>query len=663
MRTRLLLSNRMFTLPPGQSHAFPVSHILNLAAALTSLPMQAKPIPPTPNDADIPKPVAEEVGLAGASRPDIARFLKVRTAGAPSLSPDGTRLSFRTSITGTPQIWTVPSAGGWPEQITFGEPITTHTWSPDGEWILYGCDRSGNEREGYYLVAPDGSKERELLAPSEVFRAFGGFSRDSKRIAYSTTGRTPDDFDVHILDLSTGEDRRVLEGKGGLYVAAWRPDGGALVLTETKGEDANELSLLDLTTGKAERILEAKEPSAYGDVSWRPDGSGFYLTTDHDRDFRGLAFYEVATRALSWIEAPQNDVEACELSHDGRWLAWVVNEGGASVVRMRDLTEKRDLTIPNLPEGMHGIHFSPRSPVLAITTNGPRVPGDIWIFDPRTGKTARATSSSTAGLDLTQCVIPQHVDIPARDGIVIHGLLYLPKGGGAKPPVLMSVHGGPTAQARPNFAAVHQYLLTRGIAILDLNFRGSTGYGKAFARLDNLRNRPKAVLDMADALEWLRKDGRVDASRAAVMGGSYGGYLTYAAVTQLPDLFRCGVSMVGVSNWITALEGASPQLKASDRLEYGNIEDPEDRKFFEQLSPITHIKNLRSPIMVIHGANDPRDPVSESDQFVRAVRELGGEVEYLRFPDEGHGIRKLTNRMITYRRVAAFLERMLKPGA
>ncbi|HKB15788.1 MAG TPA: prolyl oligopeptidase family serine peptidase, partial [Planctomycetota bacterium] len=162
---------------------------------------------------------------------------------------------------------------------------------------------------------------------------------------------------------------------------------------------------------------------------------------------------------------------------------------------------------------------------------------------------------------------------------------------------------------------------------------------------------------------FLEQDGRVDAKRAAVMGGSYGGYLTYAALTQLPTLFKSGVSFVGVSNWVTALEGASPTLKASDRLEYGNIDDPADREFFRQLSPITHVKNVRAPLMVIHGANDPRDPPTESDQFVRAIRENGGEVEYLRYPDEGHGIRKLPNRAIAYRRIAAFLERTLGVGS
>ncbi|HET9225906.1 MAG TPA: prolyl oligopeptidase family serine peptidase, partial [Thermoanaerobaculia bacterium] len=230
---------------------------------------------------------------------------------------------------------------------------------------------------------------------------------------------------------------------------------------------------------------------------------------------------------------------------------------------------------------------------------------------------------------------------------------------GIKPPVLLGVHGGPTAQARPTYDEVFQYLLTRGIAVLDLNFRGSTGYGKAFSRLDNQRQRPNAVRDMADTLDFLARDGRVDASRAAVMGGSYGGYMTFAALTAFPDRFRAGVSFVGVSNWITALEGAAPSLKASDRIEYGDIDDPDDRKFFEQLSPIANVARVKAPLMVVHGANDPRDPVTESDAFVEGVRQNGGTVEYLRFPDEGHGLRKLANRVTAYRRVAAFLERTL----
>lgn len=640
-----------------------------LAATVTALSTLgsaagAAEVPATPNEADVPQPVPAEIELAGSERPDVLRFLNVRRATSPELSPDGRQVAFETTITGVPQLWIVDAAGGWPRQLTFGEPITFHAFSPTGEWIAYGTDRGGNEREGFYLVNPDGTRERELLAPSDAFRQFGGFSPDGAKIAYATTGRNERDFDIHVLDVTTGEDRRVFTGEWGFFVASWRPDGGALLLSETRGEDGNDVHLLDLGSGELDTLFAPEVSAAHSGFAWTPDGRGFYLSTDQGRDLSALAFYDVAARRLEVVEAPPHDVEAVELTADGRYLLWTTNEGGWSVLHARDLESGEDLAVPELARGVvFGVETARRAPVAAFAVSGPRLPGDVWTWDLAAGAARRATFSDAAGLDLGRLVEPTHVDFPARDGETLHGVLYLPPAAavpaGKKPPVLLAVHGGPTAQARPDFDAVHQYLLARGIAVLDLNFRGSTGYGKRFARLDNQRQRPNAVLDMEDAVRWLAADGRVDASRAAVMGGSYGGYLTFAALADFPGLFDAGVSFVGVSNWVTALEGASPALKASDRLEYGDIDDPEDREFFRLLSPISRVGQVRDPLMVVHGANDPRDPVSESDQFVRAVRERGGRVEYLRFPDEGHGIRKLSNRVIAYRRIAAFLEREL----
>ncbi|HYE14101.1 MAG TPA: S9 family peptidase, partial [Pyrinomonadaceae bacterium] len=377
-------------------------------------------------------------------------------------------------------------------------------------------------------------------------------------------------------------------------------------------------------------------------------------------------------------------------------LAWTENAGGVSALRLRDLQSGSglrrtlDAGTAGLPEGVIGaLVWAASAPRLAIRLSAPQVPGDIWLFDgsrpasrggaarsagPRVrdslddlrGRLTRLTDSSLAGLDPLSFVAPQAVSFKSHDGETIYGLLYMPRGASAarRPPVVLSVHGGPTGQARPTFSGVQQYLLARGYAILDLNFRGSTGYGKRFARLDNKRQRPNAVKDMGAAVDCLAKSGRpLDASKVAVMGGSYGGYMTYAALAMLPEKFAAGVSFVGVSNWVTALEGASPSLKASDREEYGNVDDPADREFFKEISPITHVAAVRAPLLVSHGANDPRDPVTESDQFVRAIRERGGVVEYLRWPDEGHSIRKLQNRVIAYRRVARFLARTLGPGA
>lgn len=636
----------------------PFISLLVLLVAATSAAAQ---VAPTPNEADIPKPVPVEADLAGAERPDISRFLNVRSASSPSLSSDGSQLAFRSSVTGKPQLWVVNAAGGWPRQLTFGESVTFNQWSPTGEWIIYGSDRGGNEREGFYLINAQGTRERELLSPSDAFRVFGGFSADGSRIAYSSTQRNGRDFDIYTLDVASGEETMVYEGLFGFFVEAWSPDGKSLVLGETRGEDAKNLHLLDLATGEARVLFKPEIAAAYSGVSWQPDGSGFYLATDQDREFSGLAYYDLETQELEWLATSNHDVDNVTLSRDGRYLTWTTNEGGYSGLHVRDVATGGDVAVPEIPAGVYSLDWAHDAPVASLQIRGPQLLGDVWTWNLESGEMVRATHSSMAGLDPSRLAVPVHYDFPARDGEVLHGLLYMPQGlaEGEKPPVLLGVHGGPTGQSRPLFNAAKQYLVSQGIAVFDLNFRGSTGYGKRFARLDNQRLRPNAVLDMEDAMRWLADTGMVDTSRSAVMGGSYGGYLTFAAVTTFPDLFDVAVSFVGVSNWVTALEGASPALKASDRLEYGDIDNPEDREFFRLLSPITHVDRVKTPIMVLHGANDPRDPVSESDQFVRKVRENAGRVEYLRFPDEGHGIRRLDNRLIAYRRIADLLEKEL----
>ena len=664
--------------------------LLCLLASI-SIPAAAQKTTPAPEDT--PRPEHGDIGLAGARCPDIARYLNVHTAVAPSLAPDGARVAYRTGVTGTPQLWVAETRAGTPaapRQITFGESVTFHEWSPAGDLIAYGVDRGGNEREGFYLISPDGTRETELLPPSQAFRQWGGFSRDGRLAAFAATEPGGDDFSIYVVNLKAEvvRPRKVYAGQGGVYFASWHPLGTGLVLTKTRGEDSNDVLYLDLANDRVETLFKPDVASRYSSFAWTPDGRGFYMATDQDRDFSGLAFYDMQTRRLRWAATPARDVEAVALSHDGRWLAWTENAEGFSELYLQNLpAEKVGVRFAGLPRGVVGaLEWAARAPALAVQVSGPQVPGDIFLLDASRGRRQitfsssqnrvggqffgggglrRVTESSLAGLEPQRFVAPTAVSFPSHDGETIYGLLYLPPGASAqrRPPVVLNVHGGPTSQARPSFNAVQQYLIARGYAVLDLNFRGSTGFGKRFARLDNGRLRPAAVKDMGAAIDWLKKSSHpVDASKAAVMGGSYGGYMTYAALTLLPDKFDAGVSFVGVSNWVTALEGASPQLKASDRTEYGDIDDPAEREFFRELSPITNVRQVRAPVLVSHGANDPRDPVTESDQFVRAVRERGGEVEYLRWPDEGHSIRKLSNRVIAYRRVARFLARTLGQG-
>lgn len=635
-----------------------------LISFLLSLPLigiagAEPPAESWPYPQDIPDVQKAAPGLAGEEPVDIIRFLLMHTSGGAELSPDGSQLAFTTSLTGVPQLWLVPADSGWPIQLTYGAGVRSYEWLPDGSALLYSADTLGDEREGFYLISADGRKEREVLAPSAAYRVPGDIAPDGQRLVYATTERNGVDFDIHLLEIATGSSTKLYEGRFGFFPGAWQPGGPNVIVTETRGEDARDLHLLDTATGDLTTLSRPADPAFHGSFQWLPDGSGFYLVTNLDREYQGIALYDLELRTLRWIHTPERDVDAVTLSPDASQLAWTENDGGYSQLYVRDLETGRVQQPSTLPAGVYDISFAAEAPVLAIEISGPALPGDIWTWSLNDDEPVRATRSGHAGIDLEAMVTPQSVWFEARDGVRLHGLLYLPPAkavtGDGKPPVVVDVHGGPTSQARPTFQPVTQFLLTRGIAVLDLNFRGSTGFGKSFARLDNQRNRPKTVRDVVDALRFLERDGRVDASRAAVMGGSYGGYLTNAVMAEYPGVFDAGVSFVGVSDWVRALEEASPALKASDRLEYGDITDPEDREFFRSISPIAKADSIRDPMFFVHGANDPRDPVTESDRLVSKLRGNDVAVTYLRFPDEGHGIRKVDNRVHTYRAVAEFL--------
>jgi dipeptidyl aminopeptidase/acylaminoacyl peptidase len=601
---------------------------------------------------------ADPVSLAPAQdgKPDIARFLLVRSPRDAVLSSDGSRVAWISDVTGSPQIWTMPVNGGFPDQLTYGSGVDWLEPGPAGQW-LYGADTDGDERVGMHLLSADGTTERTIVAKSPAFRTFGTWSRDSRRIAYSSTERNGNDFDIYVSDVQTGLSQRVYEARGGFYAVAWQPGGDLLAVSETRG-GGNNLHLLNAATGKLTPVFRPKEIAEYSSVEWAPDGQGFYLSTNQSSDNHEIAYYDLATKKLRTLARPGFDVGQLTVSPDGRYLVWTTIETGFSRLHARDLSTGRDMTVPSLPSGTLSVRFAAERPVLLISANSPTTAGQVLSWDLAGAGTRTLVPTDAPGLDLSKMVVPKAVRFAARDGAPLSGLLYMPAlaSPGTKPPVFLRIHGGPSAYATPSYAADVQYYVSRGIAVLDFNYRGSTGQGKAFEALNDRQKKADEVGDLADAVRWLRASGKVDGSRIAVGGGSYGGYLTNQALGTYPDMFVAGVSIVGVSDWVSALEGASPALKAADKLEFGDIADPKVRAFFAKLSPINNVAKIKTPMLVMHGANDPRDPVAESDRLVQGIRANGSSVVYLRFPDEGHGISSLANRVHGYRQIAKFLE-------
>lgn len=588
---------------------------------------------------------------------DFARYLKIRSAYGAAWSPDGGRLAFLTDITGVPQVWEVPAGGGWPEQLTFyDERVSGAAYSPTDNQLIFSMDSGGNERAQLFLLK--NWEAIDLTRAPEAIHYFGGWSPDGERIAYTATRRNGTDFDVYIQELD-GEPEMVWEVTGYHTVASWLLDGSSLIVSRHHSNLNNDLYRLDLDTGEA-RLLTPHEGEARSNSACiTPDGKNAYLATDRDGDFMRLARLDLETLELGYLTPDEWDVERVELSKDGRYLVAGRNVEGFSDVMLFS-GQGRRIPGPEMPAGiLSGFEFSPDSARLAFTLSGPDRNPDVWIVDLPDGEPRRVTRSSTAGIPRGTFHSPKLIRYTSFDGRKIPSLLYTPETEGAVP-VVINVHGGPESQTRPAFSPVTQYLLHRGYAVFAPNVRGSTGYGKAYTHLDNVHLRMDSVKDLEYAARWLKEQGY---ERIAVMGGSYGGFMVLAALTEYPDLWTAGVDIVGIANMVTFLQNTGSYRRALRESEYGSLE--RDRGLLESISPIHKAERIKAPLMVIHGANDPRVPVDEAEQIVERVRGNGGVVEYLRYEDEGHGLAKLQNRLDAYPRIAEFLDKYLSvyPGS
>ena len=582
------------------------------------------------------------------------RYLKIRGAHGASWSPDGRRVSFLTDITGVPQVWEVLAEGGWPEQLTFYEErVMGAEYSPVADSLIFSMDVGGNERAQVLLLDPSVGEDRDLTRMPDAIHYFGGFSPDGRRIAYTATRRNGTDFDVYVQDLD-GEPEMVWEVSGYHTVADWGPDGSCLIVARYRTNLDNELYRLDLTTGESRLLTPHEDEALFSNVQVTPDGGGAYLATDRDGDFSRLAYLDFSTLDLDYLTPDDWDVESVKLSGDGRYLLAGRNVDGYSDLVLFNGNGRRMPDL-ELPEGILGdFEFSPDSGKLAFTLVGPDRNPDVWVVDLPDGEPRRLTHSSTAGIPRRTFRRPRIVHYLTFDGREIPALFHEPEASSENAPVIVNVHGGPESQSRPLFAPVTQYLLHRGYAVFSPNVRGSTGYGKEYTHLDDVELRMDSVRDLAHAAHWLRGAGH---ERVAVMGGSYGGFMVLAALTEYPELWSAGVDIVGIANMVTFLENTGSYRRALREPEYGSLE--KNREFLESISPIHKAKDITAPLMVIHGKNDPRVPVGEAEQIVERVQKNGGAVEYLLYEDEGHGLAKLKNRLDAYPKIAAFLDRYI----
>jgi dipeptidyl aminopeptidase/acylaminoacyl peptidase len=601
------------------------------------------------------------------------RYLNIRSSLAPSFSPDGRFVCFLTNVTGVAQLWQVPVEGGWPVQLTFtNESVRGAHYNPRKHEILYSMDTGGNERTQLYRLhgvgggmdhnIGDGWVSEDLTKQLKAIHGFGGWSHDGEAIAFSANRDDPARFDIYVQKLPAGEPRLVAKGPGGYYSPiGWSPDDQSLLVSRTESNVNQDLYVIDVAKGTVKQLTPHKDDVQYEHATWSADGKHVYCSsTAQGRDLTGLAQIEVATGKLTYLETPQNEVEAVLASPKGKWLAYRLNVGGVSELKLRDLKSEKTITQKGLPLGViSGMEFSQDDSKLAFVFDGPRHNMDVWIWDLAANKVRQLTHSSRAGIPFSQFVEPELIHYETFDKRKIPAWFYKPAGKpGSLPPVIVYPHGGPESQTRPNFTALFQYFVGRGYAVLAPNVRGSSGYGTTFMNLDNTIKRMDSVKDLAYAAYWLRDQKTGDPKRLAVYGGSYGGFMVLAQVTNYPDLWAAGIDIVGIANWVTFLENTGAYRRAHREKEYGNLR--EHRDFLEKISPINHVDKIKCPMMVVHGANDPRVPIGEAEQIVAALKKRNVPVEYLRYEDEGHGLAKLKNRLDAYPKMVDFLDKYLK---
>jgi dipeptidyl aminopeptidase/acylaminoacyl peptidase len=650
------------------------------------------------NGANQAKTQARRSGTA----PDFVRYLNVRSASGASFAPDGRRLTFLTDITGVAEVWSVaatppeapeaPEAPAlpWPEQLTFGgERILGAAFSPVAQRLIVGGDSGGNERTQLFLMDLSGDVAAgatliPLTNQPEVIHIFGGWqedgsakggwSPDGARIIYASNARDARFFDIYerSVDDLDASPRLLLQQDGTNYPASYAPDGRSVLVQRFDSNVRNALLLVDTTTGDVRRLTpEVSEgPARHISPQWSADGRGLYLLSDRGCQFLSLAWLELASGELTYLHEDQEnqwDAEGLALSRDGQRLALVTNVAGASRIELFDISagwgQRVALPAPELPLGVvTGAQWSPDGARLAFTFAPPNDAVNIWFWDVASQRRTPATRSARGGLPDTAFVSPQLVGYPTFDGREVPAYLFLPRGAELRRlPVVVYVHGGPESQTRPAFNPVIQYLAANGYAVLAPNVRGSSGYGYEYQSLDDVRLRMDSVADLAAAVRWLGDSGIADPRRIAVMGGSYGGFMTLSAITTYPDLWAAGVDIVGIANFATFLENTGPWRRKLREPEYGSLEN--DRDFLEAISPIHHVDAITAALFVVHGANDPRVPVGEAEQIVAALRARNVPVEYLRFEDEGHGLIKRANRIRAYPEIARFLDIHVKQRA
>ncbi|HEY6337827.1 MAG TPA: S9 family peptidase [Candidatus Sulfotelmatobacter sp.] len=632
---------------------------------------------PAPQAVTDPKQIASKPNAQVEPRSlTIEKLYMTRQVGRATWSPDGKSIAFISNMSGRNNLWVVPAEGGWPVQLTVSDQRqTAPAWSPDGKWIAYQSDYDGDEQWDIFLVSPKTGRVVNVTNTREIAELAPTWSPDGRYLAYEVKPKTSAAYEIDVYDTLMRETRHITsatpQDKRNFGIL-WSKDGNFIVYTQeqAKGTDSN-IFIAEVATGKStlltphvgEHLYFATDISTLGMF----DAETILLTSNAFNGYDNIGLLLLGRRGdphsngeIKWLTRDKWEIRGGEFSPDGKHITFSANVDGNEDIYLHDLATGKSTMLPipkgvNEPTGGHSA-FTKDGLRLLYNHNGPTAPGDLWVYTLATGKSHQVTHSLVAGIRSEDMVEPYLVHYPSRDGKwTISAFLYVPfnMARNGQNAAIVYIHGGPTAQTMNSFNRFIQYAANQGYMVLAPNYRGSTGYGKEFQQANLFDMGGGDLQDVLAGVDWIKQTGHLDPKKIAVMGGSYGGYLSMMAVTKAPDVWAAGVPIVPFVNWFTEIENEDPVLQQSDLATMGDV--VKNKALYEDRSPINFIDQIKAPLLLLAGGHDPRCPKSETQQVVDAIKKRGGTVDSKVYENEGHGFARVENQIDAYKRVADFL--------
>ncbi|MGH9657962.1 MAG: S9 family peptidase [Bryobacteraceae bacterium] len=609
------------------------------------------------------KPVSRT--RAGVAKLSLQQLYRTRTIGAGRWSPDGKRICFVSNASGRRNLWIAESDGGWPQQLTVSDQRQIPgSWSPDGKWITFQSDYDGNEQWDLFAVSTRTGDGIALTDTPEISEESPVWSPNGKFIAYHAKAKSSPSYEIHVMEFAGLRAREVTTGTPKDFSnqdPVWSPDGRYLAYTSSRADQKLDIIYVaDLRTGTRWRVTPPDGEHNYHATAWSPGGTKLLVTSNALNRVSNVALLDRRSGEMEWITRGEWDSEAGEFR--GHWIAYETNVDGNTEVFLYDTQKKIASRVPSRV-GLNslGSHvFAPDGKRILFYYGGPTEPRDIYTYAIGAPKPVRVTRSAMAALDTSSLVEPFLVHYDSFDGLRISAFLYIPFNLKhiRRAPGIVLVHGGPSAQSMNGFNRDVQYLVNSGYLVIAPNYRGSTGYGKDFEEKNRFDMGGGDLQDVVFAAKYLYGTGYVARNRIAIVGGSYGGYMTMMGLTQTPEIWAAGVAIVPFVNWFTELEHEDPALREWDLATMG---DPvANRELYESRSPINFVDRVQAPLLVLAGGNDPRCPREESDQIAEAIRSRGGVVEYMFYQNEGHGFARIENAIDSFERTVTFLNHYMK---